>query len=125
METLKNKYTYDIENSFGDRLRDIRLIKKMKQEFVADYLNITQSSYSNYEVNKSEPNLKTLIKLAQLFEVSVSYFFGEKLPDENNMVNEPQSKYESKLEKQKEQMQEDFRQLMDLFKKTHDINHKS
>jgi transcriptional regulator with XRE-family HTH domain len=48
----------------------------MTQEQVAAYLNAAKSTVSQYENNVNEPDLKTLVKLADLFGVSVDYLFG-------------------------------------------------
>ncbi|OUM95311.1 MAG: XRE family transcriptional regulator [Thermobacillus sp. ZCTH02-B1] len=60
----------------GERLRQLRKAKGMTQEQVAAYLNAAKSTVSQYENNVNEPDLKTLVKLADLFGVSVDYLFG-------------------------------------------------
>lgn len=60
----------------GERLRQLRKAKGMTQEQVAAYLNAAKSTVSQYENNVNEPDLKTLVKLADLFNVSVDYLFG-------------------------------------------------
>ena len=55
------------------RLRYLRLKKNLTQEDVGNAVGITQFTYSNYENNKTEPDLETLKKLADFFEVSLDY----------------------------------------------------
>jgi len=50
----------------------------MTQRQVADVLGITQPSYIRYENGKSEPTLENLVKLADLFDVSIDYLCGRK-----------------------------------------------
>lgn len=55
------------------RLIDLRKTNKLTQQNVADYLNVTQTTYNYYEKGKSEPNINTLCKLADLYNVSIDY----------------------------------------------------
>lgn len=47
----------------------LRYDKNLSQQQVADFLNIHRSSYCCYEKGKCEPNLSTLEKLCQLYNV--------------------------------------------------------
>ncbi|MFI3206551.1 MAG: helix-turn-helix transcriptional regulator [Clostridia bacterium] len=58
------------ELEFGKRIRKLRLYRNLTQQKVADYLHITRSAYSYYESGKTEPNLKTLLRLSKLYGVS-------------------------------------------------------
>ncbi len=55
------------------RIRDLREDQDLKQSDVAQYLNCTQVCYSYYESGKRDIPTNILIKLANLFEVSVDY----------------------------------------------------
>ena len=61
---------------FRDRLRELRIQNKMTQREIATYLGITQPSYIRYENGKSEPTLECLVKIADLYDVSVDYLLG-------------------------------------------------
>lgn len=61
---------------FQERLVEQRKINKLTQRQVADNLGISQPSYIRYENGTSEPNLTSLSKLADLFDVSVDYLLG-------------------------------------------------
>lgn len=61
---------------FQERLIEQRKINKLTQRQVADNLGISQPSYIRYENGTSEPNLTSLSKLADLFDVSVDYLLG-------------------------------------------------
>ncbi len=45
----------------------------MKQRDVADFLNCSQQVYSNYELGQRDIPTEVLIKLSQLYNVSVDY----------------------------------------------------
>ena len=58
---------------FNDKIRYLRKHQELTQAEVADGINILQSTYSNYEQGTREPNLETLKKLANFFDVSIDY----------------------------------------------------
>ena len=55
------------------RLKELRIELGMTQKQVADFLNISQMSYSYYEREMREPEISTLIKLSKLFNTTVDY----------------------------------------------------
>ncbi|MGN0744950.1 MAG: helix-turn-helix domain-containing protein [Christensenellales bacterium] len=63
---------------FQTALVEQRKLNHLTQRDVAKHLGIAQSSYIRYENGKSEPTLENLVKLADLFDVSVDYLLGRK-----------------------------------------------
>lgn len=63
---------------FQTALVEQRKLNRLTQRDVAKHLDIAQSSYIRYENGKSEPTLENLVKLADLFDVSVDYLLGRK-----------------------------------------------
>ena len=61
---------------FQERLKEQRILNKVTQRQIADFLQITQPSYIRYEIGTSEPNLENLVKIADYFDVSVDYLLG-------------------------------------------------
>lgn len=59
-----------------EALKLIRKERKLRQQDLADYLRITVSAYGNYELGQREPDLSTLCKLSDYFDVSVDYLIG-------------------------------------------------
>ena len=55
----------------GDKIKLYRENKKMTQNEVADVLDVSPATISKYESGALEPNIESLKKLAELFEVSV------------------------------------------------------
>ena len=49
----------------------IRKDKKMTQEEFAKLFNVTRQTVSNWENEKSYPDLQTLIKISDMFEISL------------------------------------------------------
>lgn len=58
------------------RLKQCRKEKGMTQNQVAIYCDITEKTYQNYELRTREPKLEILIKIAELFDVSLDYLVG-------------------------------------------------
>lgn len=61
---------------FQQRLLEQRKLGKLTQKQMAEKLGITQPSYIRYENGTSEPKLETLVKIADIFDVSVDYLLG-------------------------------------------------
>lgn len=57
----------------GDRLRDIREDKDLKQTEVAKAIHITNKVLSSYERNVSLPTIDTFIDLCNYYHVSADY----------------------------------------------------
>lgn len=68
----KKSYCFDFE-CFGNRLCSLRSQQGISQKDVAQLLHINNSTYNNYELGKAQPEINTLIKLAILYRVSLSY----------------------------------------------------
>ena len=58
------------------RLRDLREDHDMKQKDLAAYLNCSQQVYSNSELGQRDVPTDILIRLSQLYHVSVDYILG-------------------------------------------------
>lgn len=61
---------------FGKRLKKLRKEKSLRQEDLAEILNLGQTTIANYEKNIRFPNQKTLNNIADYFEVSLDYLLG-------------------------------------------------
>lgn len=59
--------------SFGERLRKLRKNEDLTQEQIAKDLNIVRSTYAYYEIGRTYPDFSTLIRIAQLFNVSTDF----------------------------------------------------
>ena len=55
------------------RIKDLREDMDIPQKVIAEYLNIKQNTYSQYETEKRQLPLDCLVKLAQYYQVSVDY----------------------------------------------------
>ena len=66
------------ENDVGNRIKQIRLELKLKQQEFADKLDMSGPSLSEIETGKYKPGFELLLKLYKTFNVSLYYvLFGE------------------------------------------------
>lgn len=60
----------------SERLKLCRTEMGYTQLQVAVYCDITEKTYQNYELMTREPKLEILIKIADLYKVSLDYLVG-------------------------------------------------
>lgn len=65
------------------KIRDFRLKLGLSQREVSEKLNIPQTTLFSYETDTNEPNIQTLIKLADFYHVSLDELVGR----ETDIVN--------------------------------------
>ena len=58
------------------KIRDLREDHDLKQREIAEYLNCSQRTYSNYELGQRDIPTDILIKLSDFYNVSVDYLLG-------------------------------------------------
>lgn len=59
-----------------ENIRNLRIDNSYTQQQIADYLNIKQNTYSQYETGVLNYPVDILMKLADLYDVSVDYLLG-------------------------------------------------
>lgn len=64
--------------TFGKKLRQARLEAGYTQQQIEDLTKVNQRNLSKYENGRLEPNIETIGKLADFYEVSVDWLFGTK-----------------------------------------------
>ena len=62
--------------NFGKIIKDLRESRHMTQTELSKRINVTKSMISAYENDSRSPSYGVLIKIVQLFGVSVDYMFG-------------------------------------------------
>ena len=62
--------------SIGNNLKNLRKKLNYTQNKVANYLNISQQAYAKYELELSEPDIKTLKTLCALYNVDMNSLVG-------------------------------------------------
>jgi transcriptional regulator with XRE-family HTH domain len=61
---------------FCTRLAELRKLHGFTQRYIADYIGLSQPSYLRYETGTAEPSQENLVKIADLFDVSLDYLLG-------------------------------------------------
>ena len=59
-----------------ENIRNLRIDNNYTQQQIAAYLNIKQNTYSQYEIGVLNYPIDVLMKLADLYNVSVDYLLG-------------------------------------------------
>lgn len=72
---------------FAENLKTLRKAKGLSQEELAIRLNVVRQTISKWEKGLSVPDADLLIRLADIFEVSVSELLGAKIENEKE-INE-------------------------------------
>ena len=62
--------------NYRNRLRDLREDRDLKQTALADYLQIHQTTYSDYELGKLNVPINVLHALADYYDTSIDYLLG-------------------------------------------------
>lgn len=59
-----------------ERIRNLRNDRGLSQQQVADYLNVKQNTYSQYEIGVLNYPVEVIIKLALFYHTSTDYLLG-------------------------------------------------
>lgn len=59
--------------SIGNRISNLRKEKNLSQEYIAEKLNVSRQAVSKWEQDQTNPDTGNLLKLSELFGVSVEY----------------------------------------------------
>lgn len=88
-----------------ENLKKLRTQSNISQQQLADVIGVSQQSINKYENHGVEPDIKTLISLADYFSTSVDYLIGN-------------TQIERKIEKvQKYELNDDECKIIDGFRK--------
>lgn len=108
----------------GDRLRAIRKEYGLTQQNIADVLGVDRTTYTVYEGGSITPSPATLVKLSQIYNVTVGYLIGveenhpelRKIPEEKQREKLLSSDPISLLKKEEKELMLYFRVLSDAEK---------
>lgn len=67
----------------GEKLKSLRIEKKLTQKQVADRIGLAISAVSSYESGTRYPSYDVLVKLARIFHISTDYLLG--MTDKRNI----------------------------------------
>ena len=72
--------------TFGEKLRKIRKEHGLTQKDVADMLGVVQATISDYERKATLPNIKTVIKFANVFGCDIKDLMPVCMSEEENII---------------------------------------
>ena len=93
-----------MNKEINGKIKKLRLTKDLTQDYMADRLNITRSTYQKLESGRSHTWAKYLDKLMEVFEITLQEFFSDircQAVKQNNfrdnVINEHQEIYDKFL----------------------------
>ena len=72
-------------SSLSSNLKLLKVKKPYKQKEIADFVGVTVSTWSNYEVGRSEPKLEDLVKISDFFGITVDTLLKDGNPSDENI----------------------------------------
>lgn len=72
------------------KLLELRKNNNLTQQELANILKVTQTTYQYYEKEKSEPNIETLCKLADYYNVTLDYLVGRQIKNDIGYLTDKQ-----------------------------------
>ena len=79
----------DIHLHIGQRLRRLRRLRKLKQQDLGDVIGLGFRQIQKYESGVNHMLASVLYQLAEYLEVSISYFFEDWAPHEEETQGNP------------------------------------
>lgn len=86
------------ENTLGAIFKSYRIAHNMTQQKVAEYIDVSRSTYAKYESSTRNPDLDSILRLSALYQVSLDDFlkpfFSESETSDGSVaaVSEPKEK---------------------------------
>lgn len=100
-------------------IRYFREQNNWTQQYVADALNVSRSMIAKWENQSAQPDLHMLIKLSELFEISLDQLIGRSITKEH-VLREIERIYS--LEEEVSQQDENIIQLIDFIIRNKQLN---
>ena len=72
----------------GFRLKLFRRMRGITQQDLSDRIGISRSAYAAYELNRTEPDIKTIIKLADFYDISVDILLDHNKTNHDPLLND-------------------------------------
>ena len=63
--------------AIGDKMKALRVSKGWTQKYTAEKMDVSPQMYNNYEKNKTNPSLKILKRVCDLYNINLNTFGDE------------------------------------------------
>lgn len=77
------------------KIRELRESRKIKQKEMAEYLQVPNNTYNQWENGKRQPDNDMLIKIAKYYNVTIDYLLGaednKKSPSNDGLAPDEQA----------------------------------
>lgn len=83
--------------TLGERIKQLRKDKSFTQQHVGSILNVTAQAISRWEKNETNPDLDMIVRIAELFDVSVEYIITGKNKADNEQTDTSQKNSYEKI----------------------------
>lgn len=100
-------------------LRKLRIGKGLSQQQLADVIGTSQQSINKYENHNIEPDISTLIKLADYFQTTVDYLIGHTIAMSGPPIELELNKEEADLISNYRQLTKDEKESIRLIQKNY------
>lgn len=97
LKLTKKKKDEKIWGAIGEKIKTLRKERKLTQKELTHKIGVTASTITKYEIGQLEPNLETLTKIADTFNISIS-----------NLIEDNNSKKELYIEPKLLNLRESF-----------------
>ena len=74
--------------SIGNKIYEMRIAKKLSQSDLADLLDVSRQSVSKWETDAAVPDLDKLVKLCDVFEITLDELIGRNVKETSPSVTE-------------------------------------
>ena len=72
----------------SENLKLLREKNKLTQQIVSQHLKITKAVYAKFETGSAEPNLKLMVKMADLYNVSLDELAGRQFTPNGKVIDQ-------------------------------------
>lgn len=74
--------------NIGERFKYYREKVKLTQKKAADLLGVKSYQLANYETNRTEPNIQTLINMSSIYKVTIDELLNNKVQNKSSTHSE-------------------------------------
>ena len=98
----------------GSKIKTLRKGRGLTQQQLADKLEITRATISNYEVGRRSPHISELKRIADFFGVGIDYFGVLPVDEAFDLISRARDVFNNPTVP-KEQKDEIYKELMRLY----------
>ena len=101
-------------NEIGNKLQTLRKGRKLSQQELADKMEVSRATISNYEVGRRTPHLSELKRFAEFYGVGLDYFGATSTDEIFELLSRAKDVFESDTIP-KEKKEDLYLSLMQLY----------